>query len=292
MSEIQKLQFNGRTILNPNRNAYVGFIEPEQIYYVTCSGSNGTVTATPNQGPNGTTVTLSNTPNTNYQFDSYTLTGATLKNTNQFDINNSDVTVVGNFSLKMQQYVNLGSTEYRRAGTSTSTVWYAFTGMPSSSSFNYFTYIFDAYLASGGGGAADIYLGNSSNSIIWRMRAHYQATYPGFVGIQSNVTAYSIASGSPSQSTTKLNNATYYCCSSKWPKSTYSRFKLVFNRNAKTCLVYIGGSLLGTATLNTDPINITKFGLMSEQARSYEIAAMKNIKVAGFKNLTDAQNWS
>lgn len=192
----------------------------------------------------------------------------------------------------MYEYVNLGSTEYRRAGTSTSTVWYAFTGMPSSSSFNYFTYIFDAYLASGSGGAADIYLGNSSNGTIWRMRAHFYSSYPGFVGIQSNVTAYSIASGAPSQSTMSLNNTTYYCCSSKWPKSTYSRFKLVFDRSNMKCYVYIGGSLLGTATLNTDPINISKFGLMSEQARSYEIAALKNIKVAGFTTLAAAQAWS
>lgn len=31
MAEIVKLQYNGRTILNPNRNAYVGFIEPEPV---------------------------------------------------------------------------------------------------------------------------------------------------------------------------------------------------------------------------------------------------------------------
>lgn len=67
------------------------------IYHVTTSGSHGTVTASPNQGKNGTTVTLSNTPDTHYHFGSYSLTGATLKNANQFDIANSDVTVVGNF---------------------------------------------------------------------------------------------------------------------------------------------------------------------------------------------------
>ena len=59
MSEIQKLQFNGRTILNPNRNAYVGFIGPvnnwdnwdKSTYNDTSwqdtlvrSGSTGTVT--------------------------------------------------------------------------------------------------------------------------------------------------------------------------------------------------------------------------------------------------------
>ena len=70
---------------------------PPTYYYVTTSGTNGTVLATPASGITGTEVTLSNTPDTGYEFDSYTITGATLKNTNQFDIGNSDVSVVGNF---------------------------------------------------------------------------------------------------------------------------------------------------------------------------------------------------
>lgn len=67
------------------------------IYHVTTSGSHGSVVASPTEGTTGTEVTLSNTPDTHYHFDSYTITGATLKNANQFDIANSDVTVVGNF---------------------------------------------------------------------------------------------------------------------------------------------------------------------------------------------------
>ena len=74
-----------------------GGIVPPTIYQVTTSGTHGTVTASPTEGTTGTEVTLSNTPDTHYHFGSYTLTGATLKNTNQFDIGNSDVSVVGNF---------------------------------------------------------------------------------------------------------------------------------------------------------------------------------------------------
>ena len=70
---------------------------PSTTYYVTTSGTHGSVTASPTEGITGTEVTLSNTPDTHYHFDSYTLTGATLKNANQFDIANSDVSVVGNF---------------------------------------------------------------------------------------------------------------------------------------------------------------------------------------------------
>lgn len=67
------------------------------VYQVTTSATHGTVTASPTEGISGTEITLSNTPDTHYHFDSYSLTGATLKNANQFDIADSDVSVVGNF---------------------------------------------------------------------------------------------------------------------------------------------------------------------------------------------------
>ena len=70
---------------------------PGTVYQVTTSGTHGTVTASPTEGITGTEVTLSNTPDTHYHFGSYSLTGATLKNANQFDIADSDVSVVGNF---------------------------------------------------------------------------------------------------------------------------------------------------------------------------------------------------
>ena len=55
MSEIQKLQFNGRTILNPNRNAYVGFIEPYTKLNITLNG-NSTLPMT--YSINGTSFTV------------------------------------------------------------------------------------------------------------------------------------------------------------------------------------------------------------------------------------------
>ena len=72
---------------------------PPTIYQVYTSGTHGSVTALPSSGISGTEVTLTNTPDTGYQFDSYTVNGATLKNANQFDIGNSDVYVQGNFTV-------------------------------------------------------------------------------------------------------------------------------------------------------------------------------------------------
>lgn len=85
----------GDAWLNPING--VGPTPTPTTYYVTTSATHGTVTASPTEGISGTEVTLSNTPDTHYHFGSYTLTGATLKNANQFDIADSDVSVVGNF---------------------------------------------------------------------------------------------------------------------------------------------------------------------------------------------------
>lgn len=65
---------------------------------VITSGNHGTVTASPNKGIQGTEVTLSNIPDTGYEFSSYSVTGATLNNDNQFIIGTTDVNVNGNFT--------------------------------------------------------------------------------------------------------------------------------------------------------------------------------------------------
>lgn len=67
------------------------------VYHVTTSATHGTITASPTEGTTGTEVTLTNTPDTHYHLGYYSVTGATLKNPSQFDIDESDVTVVGTF---------------------------------------------------------------------------------------------------------------------------------------------------------------------------------------------------
>lgn len=76
-------------------------IDP-RLYHVYTSGTGGTVIATPNSGYQGTEVTLSNTPAASgLELYSYSITGATLKNDNQFDIGNKDVYVHGNFGNRL-----------------------------------------------------------------------------------------------------------------------------------------------------------------------------------------------
>ena len=89
------------------------------VYQIYTSGTHGSVTASPTSGISGTEVTLSNTPDTGYAFDSYTLNGATLKNTNQFDIGNSDVYVQGNFTAIPVDYVQIGNLLWKTTNTDT-----------------------------------------------------------------------------------------------------------------------------------------------------------------------------
>ena len=87
------LSFNGKNLLKNDKEMNW----ERNIFQVTTStDGHGSITASPMSGYQGTTVSLSNTPNANYGFQNYTLTGATLTG-NQFMLNN-DVTAMANFS--------------------------------------------------------------------------------------------------------------------------------------------------------------------------------------------------
>jgi len=71
------------------------------IYHITVpTVEHGTVSVNPTEGPTGTLVTISTTPDTGYELDTISLTGAALINGNQFYIDGSDVTV--NVTFKSQ----------------------------------------------------------------------------------------------------------------------------------------------------------------------------------------------
>lgn len=87
------LAFNGKALLNNSKE----MLWNRNIFTVTtATDGHGSLTAFPMSGFSGTNVTLSNTPNANYGFSGYSITGATLTG-NQFTLNN-DVTAKANFS--------------------------------------------------------------------------------------------------------------------------------------------------------------------------------------------------
>ena len=78
------LSFNGSALLSNQKE----MIWNKSIFQVTTStDGHGTMTASPMSGFSGTNVTLSNTPNANYGFQGYSVTGATLTG-NKFTLNN------------------------------------------------------------------------------------------------------------------------------------------------------------------------------------------------------------
>lgn len=93
------LAFNGSALLS-NQNE---MIWNKPIFQVTTStDGHGSITASPMSGFSGTQVTLSNTPNANYGFQGYSVTGATLTG-NKFTLNN-DATARATFSAQPTAY--------------------------------------------------------------------------------------------------------------------------------------------------------------------------------------------
>ena len=89
------LAFNGSALLSNQKE----MIWNKSIFQVTTStDGHGSITAAPMSGFSGTQVTLSNTPNANYGFQGYSVTGATLTG-NKFNLNN-DVTARATFSAQ------------------------------------------------------------------------------------------------------------------------------------------------------------------------------------------------
>lgn len=86
------MALNGKALLNNSKE----MLWQRNIYQVTTStDGHGSITASPMSGYQGTTVSLSNTPNAGYNFNNYELTGASLTGSNF--IMNNDVTAHAGF---------------------------------------------------------------------------------------------------------------------------------------------------------------------------------------------------
>jgi len=85
---------------------------PPTIYRINVpTVEHGTVSVNPTEGPAGTLVTISTVPDTGYELDTISLTGAELINGNQFYIDDSDVTV--NVTYKSTSVLPADTTRFR-----------------------------------------------------------------------------------------------------------------------------------------------------------------------------------
>ena len=96
------LKFNG---------FWLGYTTPPPtptIYRVTVGESqHGTIYVNPTEGPTGTLVSILAVPDSGYELDTISLTGAVLLSGNQFFINGSDVTVNATFTAVNYNPLNL-----------------------------------------------------------------------------------------------------------------------------------------------------------------------------------------
>lgn len=93
------LKFNG---------FWLGFDSSLTIYHVTVGESqHGTIYVNPTEGPTGTLVSILAVPDSGYELDTISLTGAVLLSGNQFFINGSDVTVNATFTAVNYNPLNL-----------------------------------------------------------------------------------------------------------------------------------------------------------------------------------------
>jgi uncharacterized protein (TIGR02145 family) len=88
-------------------NKFIGEKEVDWMRYVTLQqGTGGSISANTLSGRKGTIVNLSQTTNTDYRFDGYSITGANLSS-NKFAINDSDVTAQGIFTYYPKRSVTV-----------------------------------------------------------------------------------------------------------------------------------------------------------------------------------------
>lgn len=275
MADLQKLQFNNRTVIYPGHSGYIAFDIPK-VYNVTTSGTNGSVTASPTEGITGTKVTLSNTPDSGYKFSSYTVTGtgASLSG-NTLTIGTSDVSVVGNFTA-------LGTVIYSNTGSKTSG---SFSTGSLSTSSTYIAIKFDYRYNTG----YDV-----NNYMIWRTESTNNIAWIGHArryGVRNLHKFFRSSSGdswncfnSPTLGPSGLNSENNYYLNAS--SDTAKPYKVIFDRSAYKYYNYIDGELIFSGSYTgLNPLNFT----VSLQPGTSSNMTLSNFTIYACNSLDDAQ---
>lgn len=133
-----KLRFQGNTVTYGN--VYVGCPDPAHLLLLNQT-TGGTITADKMSGVPGEIATLSNTPDSYYTFDNYSITGATLTGS-QFEFGSTDVTAEATF-LPTVYNVTLQTDGHGKISASKTTGHYGDTitlGQTASAEYNFNSY--------------------------------------------------------------------------------------------------------------------------------------------------------
>lgn len=287
MPDTYKLQYDGMTLTYPGWNGYVSYEELAKIYNLQLiQSTGGTIASNTTSGYNGDIVTLSNTPNTYYNFNGYSITGATLTG-NQFAFTGTDVTAKANFNL--QTSVNVYSnTAYNVTRTPASNATLSINATAPTATYKVFALKWQEHW---GGGGSIYEMGVhlvSNNYDVWECLCKpipktacpfwHKSGRTKFPGNYSNCsfTAQS-----------RYNDAWLYKAQSN--ASFYTR-KLIYNNNNNTISGYFNNTFMFQLTgvgAFTSMKSFTYGGNKSYPATAY----IKDVRLYAFANASDAISW-
>lgn len=280
-----KLTFGDRVLTYNGWNGYVGYEALRQIYNLQLiQSTGGTITSNAISGYNGDVVTLSNTPNTYYNFNGYSISGATLTG-NDFAFDNSDVTAKANFTLKPSAVFYTNNNSYTRASNNTSQL--TFNATANSNVYNYFVWKFNAKTSTTRSTYDFRVTFNSNNlSNIW------------YVGNPKPTTACPLywkwgattVPGTTTGCTVKAQSQDVHVYYTGLNTTAARPYKFLYNNSNKTMTIYYNNVAYVTLTgLGT----FTAFNSMTFGGNTSYTAngTFSNFSLVGFKDLTAAQSY-
>ena len=284
------------TTNNPNVSG-----DPQYQFYANSANRNGSIIAgasTNMAGMKGNiTFTASLTANTTYYLwypgaalddgTTYTLTFrniAVYNNPVQYtfdkDIKFQGTRVTYDYTVPIPASVMW----FNDTGSYTNSATVNFSTKPTSSAdYNYFAIRFNAKP----GALGDVVLYTASRRFCI-FRGHPYISYSGLVAV-GNGDAWTACSPITSMTTGSLDGWTMYQ-TSLWPKSTNKWIKIVFDRPNNTAYLYVESTLVCTATMQVDPINIVSLTTHDDQGRGRN--NVNNISIAAFTSLDAAKNYN
>ena len=269
---------------NPTTGVFNGqMVWGNPVYTLTLQNDgHGTMNAIPLTGHSGDISILSNTPNSNYSFSGYTVTGAAI-NGNNLTFSNQDCTAKAWFKANSAVYYT-NNNSYTRASTSTGTL--TFNATANSADYNYFVWKFNAKTTTNTTKYYDFRVTFNSNNL----------SNQWYVGNPKPITACPLywrygATTIPGTTTgctvTKQSNDVHVYYTGL--NTTAARpYKFLYNNSNKTMTIYYNNVAYVTLTgLGT----FTAFRTMTFAGNTSYTAngTFSNFSLAGFKDLTAAQ---
>lgn len=254
-----KLMYNGNTVTCGG--GFVSF--PDPAHFVTLiQNTGGTIASDKTSGIPGDIVTLSNTPNVGYNFDNYSITGATLTGS-QFEFGNSDVSAEASFSHAVYT-LTLQNDGHGTIGA-TKTTGYAGDTVTLSNSYNTY-YRFNNYTQTGGSlNGSTFTFGNADATAKANFKVNYFTATGNFekgsnVSVTGNSestlkTASIGAKYAVHQAHTGSIPTTWYATSNRWKPNNVSAYSMKFH----TVMTITGDQ---TATQYRQLCRATGYGLI------------------------------